>query len=345
MKVVHISPTYFSPESVVGGAERYTLELAKAMARQTPTVLVSFGPKDFTRKVEDLTFRCYKTRHFLRGNIANPLSVRFLPEVLSADVIHCHQFMNFTTDLALVTGGLFRKKVFVTDLGGNTDLSASYHLPLWKNIRSFLFVSKFYCEVYRHLKVPSRVIPGGVDPHFFSPGGLHDPAKILYVGRIMPHKGIHDLVDALPENMHLDIVGSPEEAPHYYEKLLSQSAGRNVSFHLSLSDNAVVEKFQCAFVTVLPATKDSGYTTALESLACETPVIAAATGSLPDIIEEGLTGFLVPPNSPAALHERINYLVSNPKQAAEMGRRGRKQIIDKFSWDVVAKEYLKAYML
>jgi glycosyltransferase involved in cell wall biosynthesis len=78
-------------------------------------------------------------------------------------------------------------------------------------------------------------------------------------------------------------------------------------------------------------------------MACGTPVIVSDVASLPEVVEDCVTGFLVPPNDPVRIRERISLLRSDPGMAAEMGRRGRERVLERFTWDAVAQRCLAAY--
>ena len=342
MNVVHICPTYFSLDSVMAGAERYSYNLAKAMGKRIPTTLITFGSEGFVRCENGLTVKCFKSLVNINGNKANPFSLGYLGDLLRADIIHCHQFMTVTTDLAIVLGAVTRKKVFVTDLAGNTDFSFSYHLPLWKGIRSLLLISDFNRNLYRHLPLDARVIYGGVDASKFSPGFGDKIQRIVHVGRVLPHKGIHHLLDVLPEGVGLDIIGRPYDQD-YYRKLQELSRGKDVAFYMDCSDDDMINYYRKAFATVLPATADSGFTTVLESFACGTPVIATRIGSLPELIRDGVTGFLVPPHDPFAIREKIEILRTNPDLAKAMGSKAREEVLDRFVWDTVVDRCFEAY--
>lgn len=343
MKVAHVCPTYFSPHSVIAGAERYSYGLARAMSRLTETSLLTFGDDDSVHVDDRLTVKCFKRLFYVDGNRANPFALRYLKDLLRADVVHCHQYLTVTTDLAILLGLVSGKKVFVTDLGGGTGRSLSCHLPLWRGIRSLLAISDYNRNLYRRIPLRAQVIYGGVDAEHFSPAAAAERLpRVLHVGRILSFKGIHDLVDALPAGIGLDIVGQASDE-RYYRELQERARGKDVAFHLNLPDERLVEMYRRALATVLPATLDSGFTTALESQACATPVIAAATGSLPEVVREGITGLLVPPKNPAAIRERIERLRADPGFAARMGVRGRSEVLERFTWDAVAKRCLDAY--
>ena len=72
-------------------------------------------------------------------------------------------------------------------------------------------------------------------------------------------------------------------------------------------------------------------------------MIAAATGSLPEIVNDGVTGFLVPTKSPAAIREKLERLRADPSLATEIGERGRKEVLRRFTWEAVARRCLEAY--
>jgi glycosyltransferase involved in cell wall biosynthesis len=74
-------------------------------------------------------------------------------------------------------------------------------------------------------------------------------------------------------------------------------------------------------------------------------VILTDVASLPEIVEDGVTGFLVPPNNPEAIREKLQFLFDNPGTADEMGRRGREKVLSKFTWELTAQRCLHAYKL
>lgn len=342
MTVVHVTPTYFGVDSILGGGERYVTELAQAMARKVQTRLVSFGNRPRRERWGPLEVHIYKPLGFARGLRFNPISFSFLSSLRGADIVHCYQAGTLVTDLAIIQGCLLWKAIFLTDLGGSADFSLWYHLPLWRGIRSLLAISDFNRARFRNASLPTQVIYGGVDAARFCPGGEKNGGRLLHVGRILPHKGIHHLIDALPPGSGLDVIG-PVSSGTYERQLREQAKDKDVVFYHQLSDGELILKYQTALATVLPALEDSGFTTVLESLACGTPVIVSSVGSLPEIVEEGIAGFLVPAHNPSALREKIEYLLSHPSISSKMGRRGREIVLKRFTWDAVAQRCLQAY--
>jgi glycosyltransferase involved in cell wall biosynthesis len=83
--------------------------------------------------------------------------------------------------------------------------------------------------------------------------------------------------------------------------------------------------------------------TLLESMACGTPVICTEVGSMPELVDDGVTGFVVPPNDPLALRDRIDYLRQNSDLAQQMGQAAREKVLNHFTWEAVAKHCLAIY--
>jgi D-inositol-3-phosphate glycosyltransferase len=81
----------------------------------------------------------------------------------------------------------------------------------------------------------------------------------------------------------------------------------------------------------------------LEGMACGAPAICTAVASMPEVVEDGVSGFVVPPNNPAALREKIQWLRDHPDQAREMGRAARQRVLDKFTWATVVRRCLAIY--
>jgi glycosyltransferase involved in cell wall biosynthesis len=81
----------------------------------------------------------------------------------------------------------------------------------------------------------------------------------------------------------------------------------------------------------------------MEAMACGTPVVVSDVGAMSEVVVDGVTGFLVPPNDPAALRDRIRRLLGDPGLAARLGAAARRRIVEKFTWEAVAERCLAAY--
>ena len=81
----------------------------------------------------------------------------------------------------------------------------------------------------------------------------------------------------------------------------------------------------------------------LEAMACGTAVVASRVGGIPEVVADGQTGLLVPPDDPAALADAINALVRDPARATAMGQLGRERAAAEFSWATIAAQTAELY--
>lgn len=353
-RVLHLVPALFGSGGVVGGAERYAFELARHMAEQVPTRLLTFGRRPIREQVGRLDLRVEADPWYVRGQLNNPLSRSVFREILRADVVHCHQQHILMTSLSALFARASARRVFVTDLGGGGwDLSAYVSTDSW--FHGHLHISEYSRSVFGHAGKPwARVILGGVDTEKFSPDpSVARAGSVLFVGRIVPHKGLVDLVAAMPPEIPLDIVGpSGDEA--YLAELQAQARDKIVHFHHDYDDPALIDAYRRALCVVLPSVyrvPDGRETavpellgqTLLEAMACGTPVICTRVASMPEIVDNGKTGFSVEPGDRAALRDRLQWFTAHPREADAMGRAGRGAVLNRFQWSQVVQRCLDAY--
>lgn len=360
MKVLHIAPTCFADGSSIGGAERYTLELARATAVEVETALLSFSDRGETLHDGPLRIELLRRSRIpgVSGLATNPWSLRFARLVRWADIVHCHQAHTLSTDLGILLGRAFGRRVFVTDLGGGHRRALSHLLPILRQAHGLLLISEYSRALWRQSPEHDRpssvdVIWGGVDTARFTPGTGSRTDETLFVGRLLPHKGVNYLVDAMPADAPLRLVGPSHDA-RFLSLLRSRAVGKRVVFEPAASDDALATRYRQALVTVLPSVYQAIDGThsrqpellglvVLESMACGTPVIVTRVASLPELVDDGVTGFVVPPNDASAIRERIEFLRANPERAAGMGRRAREAAVGRFTWPEVAHRCLQAY--
>ncbi|MDB5311166.1 MAG: glycosyltransferase family 1 protein [Gemmataceae bacterium] len=353
-RVVHITPALFGDEGVFGGAERYSLELARHMARVTPTTLVSFGgrPRRFTTP-DGLRVRVLGPAWHVRGQRFNPIHPG-LVRAVTGDVVHCHQPHTLAAELGALLARAAGRRAFASDLGGGGwGFSSWVNTDRW--FHGHLHISCYSRTVAGHDERPGAgVIYGGVDTDVFAP----DPAVpreplAVFVGRLMPHKGVNDLVAALPDGMTLELIGRPYH-DRFYADLKRLAAGKRVVFRHDCDDAAIVRAYRRAVCVVLPSVYRDCYgnestvpellgQTLLEGMACGAPAVGTAVASLPEVVEDGVTGFVVPPNDPPALRARLAYLRDNPAAVAALGAAGRRRVLARFTWPRVVDLCLEAY--
>jgi glycosyltransferase involved in cell wall biosynthesis len=309
LRVVHAVPASFGEAGILGGAERYARELARRMAAVTSTRLITFSEAPARRSVGHLDIRVLGPTCRVRGQVFNPFHTGLVRHLAWAQVVHCHQrtvvASSFSAAFCRATG----RRVFVTDLGGGGwDISAYVSTDRW--FHGHIHICEFSRSVAGHAGwTRARVICGGVDTERFAP----DPAVakeplVVFVGRIMPHKGINDLIEALPDGLTLEVIGRPYHEP-YCEELQRRSVRKSVRFRTDCNVEELVRAYRRAICVVLPRVYRTTYGdetrvpellghTLLEGMACGTPAICTNVAAMPQVVVDGKTGFVVPPNNP-----------------------------------------------
>jgi hypothetical protein len=266
VSVLHLVPALFGT-GVVGGAERYALELARHMAEKVPTRLVTFGSRPMEITEGSLPVRVIAGAWHVRGQRNNPLSLSVVPEILRADVIHCHQRHILLSTVAAVAGRLSGRRVFATELGGGGwDVSA--YLPTDRWFTGHLHISEYSREVYGHRGKPwARVILGGVEHRSILPGSRRAAATAPCASAVCCRiKGVDDLIAALPDGMALDVVGPVNRTGHV-EALKEKSVGKDVAFRHDVGDAELVAAYRTALCVVLPSVYRSTSGSALNARA------------------------------------------------------------------------------
>ncbi len=146
---------------------------------------------------------------------------------------------------------------------------------------------------------------GGVDTAKFSPDeNVPRDGRVVYVGRVLPHKGVDDLVDAVGEDLPLRVIGRPYD-PNFMTDLRQLAAGKPVQFVQDADDAYIVNAYRAALCVVLPSVYRTRYgvesvvpellgQTLIEGMACGTPAVCTDVASMPEVVEDGVTGLVVP---------------------------------------------------
>jgi glycosyltransferase involved in cell wall biosynthesis len=96
-------------------------------------------------------------------------------------------------------------------------------------------------------------------------------------------------------------------------------------------------------VSVIPSLEEGFGIPAAEAMGCETPVVASDAGGLPEVVENGVTGLVVPRGDSKALAQAIGALLSDPARRRQMGQAGRERALRLFDWDRSAEQFEEIY--
>ncbi len=234
----------------------------------------------------------------------------------------------------------------------------------WAGLLPWLFDRFLTVSAYsaRQLAAPAsrtRVVYGGADPARFWPDPEGRRRGVLFVGRLTPHKGVDRLIEALPDGAELRVVGSgghdPDPPERDYPQLLrSLAARRRVEFLGAVADADLPALYRGARVLALPSVDVTRYgreisvsellgLSCIEAMASGTPVVASSIGGLPEVVEHGVTGFLVEPGNIAELQERLAQVLGGRRLAERLGRNARERFLERFTWEACAERCLSAY--
>jgi starch synthase len=165
-------------------------------------------------------------------------------------------------------------------------------------------------------------------------------------------KGLSVLLSAAREfrpEAQLVLLAGPAETPELGSEvnaLLDQLRATRTGVHWipeMLPRGSVIQLLTHAAVFVCPSVYEPLGIVNLEAMACETAVVASAVGGIPEVVDDGRTGLLVPPSQPAALAAAVNRLLDDPGLAADMGRAGRQRVAAEFSWRAIAEQTVALY--
>jgi starch synthase len=206
------------------------------------------------------------------------------------------------------------------------------------------------------------VIHNGIDPDLYRADDATDVLDrygvdrarpyVLFVGRITRQKGIVHLLDAArdfdPRAQLVLCAGAPDEPEHErevverVERLRSSRAGV-IWIEKMLERPEVIQLLTHAAVFVVPSVYEPMGIVNLEAMACGTAVVASRVGGIPEVVDDVVTGLLVPPAEREPLARAVNELVRDPDRARAMGETGRQRVLERFTWRAVAKQTVELY--
>lgn len=353
-KIAYLAPLYFDEQCYLGGGERYPLNLAKGVVESSSgnyeVELVSFGPTSFRREIAPgVSLRILTAA----GKPTHPLDMVSweLPEALAdADLVHMHQAYTRCSELGLLVAKQLRKPICVTDHGG-TSSPFVQHLGIL-DLADLIIAQSDFAASFFQTSTPIEIIKGGVDAERFTPSSK--PVKrdrVLFVGRLLPHKGIDQLIAAMPPELPLTVCGRPYD-DGFFLRLQEAAVGKRVEFITDADDERILELYRRAWVNILPSVYVDCYGnmhrapelmgfTILEAMACGTPAISSRVAAMPEFIREGETGFVF--DNPDELAAQLRRLASDPELVETMGRQARLVVEQEYDYRVAGARLVDVY--
>jgi glycosyltransferase involved in cell wall biosynthesis len=215
---------------------------------------------------------------------------------------------------------------------------------LLRRVRRVIAIGESEAEGYRRLGVPAdrlAVVPPGVPipdtlPSPTTLPGLPDDARVvLCLGPVLRHKGhresawAFDILRLVHPNARLVIVGGGAELDSVRRFVRVARCEQYVHFTGPVAD--VSGWLSRASIVWVPSLLEGGRYSALEGMAAGRPVIASRLPGLSEIVEDGQTGYLIPPGDKPQLAHKTRLLLDHPDLAAQMGESGRRRVSERFS--------------
>jgi glycosyltransferase involved in cell wall biosynthesis len=352
-RIAYLTPLYFDARSTLGGGERYAVNIARAVVRasggSTSADIISYGEFPRAERIDHRVMLRILKRANHPPTPLDSVSWDIPDAIRGADIVHIHQAFTRSSEVGLLAAKLQKKPVCVTDHGGVTSrvgfLAGS--MSLFDRIICY---SQYAASLFHSDR--TTTIPGGVDDEYFTPPVMPgDRDGFLYVGRLLPHKGIDRLLAALPDDLSLTIFGRPYHQPYY--RLLRQLArGKNVEFVVDGDDSLLRSLYQRTRAVILPSVYRDSYggahiapelmgLTMLEGMACGAAALCPPTAALPEFIRHGETGYIY--KSLAELRQRLRRLAVDDELVASLGTEARRVVTAEYNLMAVGKQLLGLY--
>jgi glycosyltransferase involved in cell wall biosynthesis len=368
MKVLHII------ESLgIGGAETLLLNLLPELRRQGDEVAVAVlhGPFDLRPALEAQGVRVIVLSQRYKWNL--PGTARELAQLVNREgfeVVHAHLYFPAVSVALSRVLGLHRAASVVSfhnlayTAGVNRPgpgLRFRKALAAWLYPRGFdamLAVSAAVAAHYRQelglvavavlhnpvsLSLMNRTAPQVV------PRAAANAAEVLVPGRLVREKGHIDLLHAMVllfqqgRKVAVSFVGAGPQKQNLVDSVRQLDLQDSVAFSGAASHDQMLDAMHAADLVVVPSRFEGFGLTALEAMALGRPVLATTAGGLPEVIEHGVSGWLVPPQQPEALAQAIALLLDNAALRQSLGVAGRARAHEKFSLPVIAARLRTIY--
>ena len=342
----------------------YTIQLANALSK-TEKIMLLIPRNDFVtysalieKNVEVRTFYMAK-RHRYPTNLFGICEIIKYIKKFNPDIVHL-QSGDFWLCFILP---LLKKYPIIT-----TVHDPELHLGEERlHAKVIAYITRIYTnhtivhsKKLREVMIEKYQIPSG-DAHVISHGEYSFFKRwirteigevnnsILFFGRIWPYKGLDYLIKAQPlitkeiPDAKIIIAGKGENFKKYEKLMINRDAF--IVYNQFIPNEMVAELFQKVSVVVLPYIDATQSGVIPIAYAFKKPVVATKVGGIPEVVESGRTGYLVPPRNTEELAEAIVKLLKNKEERKRMGENAYEKMKKEMSWDEIAKKTMNVYRM
>jgi rhamnosyl/mannosyltransferase len=358
MRIIHLYSNYLP---LVGGIEIYAKVLAEAQARAGHEVhVLCYADNRATSREIINGVNVTRVGNAIRVK-RTPLGLRYIPALkkMEPDIVHLH--------IPFVIG-----EIGVRKIKAHVPVVTTYHCePPYNDVflprvyelhnrralersSAIIVTSEPYAKNTPRL-VPfsdkCRVIPIGTNTNIFKPDGpkaTGPSAPLLFVGKPRKYKGLDYMMEALAliPDVTLDIVGNGPETPCVRAWADKNGVANRVNFLGELADDALAAQYRGAKILLLPSMNriETFGIVLIEAMACGCPCLSTEVGTGTSwVVQDGVTGRVVPPCRPDLLAAAISEMLANPDLLKKMGQAGVERVQRLFTREQMINEVEKLY--
>ena len=376
------------PHLYFGGVERRIVETAKLLLNEVDMTVYSGTKKGFnkTTVIDGTTYvPCFSTdKLYPLDNWVFNRTISGMVDTIEADIYEAHTVSGYGLLKALKKRKI--SKPFIHTIHGvladeyiqsSKSVSPSLRMKLSnvfmrrlaktekeaaKQATLIVTVSRYSAQkivqLYEVAETKIRIVPNGVNPQKFKPIedcekvkhliGVNGEQVILFVGNLIPRKGLHFLIEAakqvIKENKETRfvVVGDGPLKNHLISYSEEQGVSDNFVFLGDVAEDMLPRLYNCADVFASPSIQEGQGISLLEAQATAKPVVAFNVTAINEIVKNNETGLLVKPDS-HELANAISSLLSDKPLREKMGRSGREFVSKNYSWNICAQKMLQIY--
>jgi glycosyltransferase involved in cell wall biosynthesis len=360
---------HLTASTFYGGPERQMLGLARALAADCRTIFLSFSEGErchrFLEEARNEGFEAYALRHDTPNLRAALREIAGRLNDLSAEVLCVHGYK------AGLLGRIAARRAGIPVVAvsrGWTHEDAKVRIYEFLDRVNLRWMDRVVCVSHaqaakvRKAGIPSKrilVIPNAIqgerydhpDPSARLEMGEFFPRPMRLIvgaaGRLSPEKGFEVLVDSAAlivkqaPDVGFVLFGDGARREALRERIAKQGMA---SRFVLLGHRSDLDRFMPWFDVFVQSSFTEGMpNVVLEACAASVPVVATAVGGTPEIIEDGVSGFLVPPGNPHRLAQRGIELLGDVERRQSMGRQGRRRVREQFTFEVQAARYQRLF--
>lgn len=366
-KNILIAPPYFPPQA--GGVPFYALNTARRLRDDFGwnAVIAASGKRGFSgiEKEEYGGLKIYRLSYWFKisNTPVNPLWALMLARVIKEErisIVNAHAPVPVFGDFAALAArkipfvltyhtGSLRKGVFLFD--AIIWMYEKFALKLLLRRADSIVCASDYVRfnfLNEYLFKSATVAPAA-DCENFKPAAAKKPGHTLLfvagLNRAEKYKGLATLIDAVGllgetiPDLRLVVAGEGDMRKEYQSYAEEAGLRDRITFKGKLIGGALADAYRQADIFVLPTCHDNAPMVIIEAMASGLPVVSTMIGEIPQIVDEGKTGFLIRPGNPEMLAAKIAELFENPGMMADFGAAGRLKCASRYNWKDRAAQY------